>query len=143
MKFFSLVLLFIVVLTSCSDFLKGEQLDKIEQLNKTVDSIQTVLIENKIDEIDELSIESESVVSRIKENINSDTLNIKLAKNIDRYMIMYRSIGNLKTVYSKIKQNTKIEKTTLIQLERDIDNGNGGLIPCIRNFVISCISIVS
>jgi hypothetical protein len=125
MKFFSLFLLFSVLLASCSDLSKGEQLAKIEQLNKTVDSIQTVLIENKIDEIDELSIEAESVVSRIKENINSDTLDLKLAKDIDKYMIMFRSIGNLKTVYSQIKKNSKIEKITLIKLERDVDNGNG------------------
>jgi hypothetical protein len=125
MKFFSLFLLFSVVLTSCSDFSKGEQLDKIEQLNKTVDSIQTVLIENKIDEIEELSIEAESVVSRIKENINSDTLDLKLAKDIDKYTVMIRSIDNIKTLYTQIKKNSKIEKITLIKLERDIENGNG------------------
>ena len=125
MKIFSLIIIFIIVLTSCSDFSKGEQLAKIDQLNKTVDSIQTVLIENKIDEIDELSIEAESVVSRIKENLNSDTLDLKLAKNIDKYMNMFRSIGNLKTVYSQIKKNSKIEKIKLIKLERDVDNGNG------------------
>jgi hypothetical protein len=125
MRFISFILLFIVFLTSCSDFSKGEQLEKIEQLNKTVDSIQTVLIENKIDEINDLSIEAESVVSRIKENLNSDTLDLKLAKNIDKYMIMFRSIGNLKTIYSQVKKNSKIEKITLIKLERDIDHGNG------------------
>lgn len=125
MKIFSLFLLFSVALTSCSDLSKGEQLDKIEQLNKTVDSIQTVLIENKIEEIEELSIEAESVVSRIKENLNSDTLDLKLAKDIDRYMIMFRSIGNLKSVFSQIKKNAKLEKITLTKLERDIDHGNG------------------
>lgn len=117
--------MFGVALTSCSDLTKGEQLDKIEQLNKTMDSIQTVLIENKIDEIEELSIEAESVVFRIKENLNSDTLDLKLAKDIDRYMIMFRSIGNLKSVCSQIKKNAKIEKITLSKLERDIDHGNG------------------
>ena len=125
MRIFSLILLFIVVLTSCSDLSKGEQLAKIEQLNKTVDSIQTVLIENKIDEIEKLSIEAQSVVSRIKENLNSDTLDLKLAKDIDKYMVMFRSIGNIKTIYPQIKKSTKIEKITLIKLERDIDNGNG------------------
>ena len=87
------LLSFIVVsvfLVSCSDFSKGEQLESIAQLNKTVDSIETVLIENKIEDLEEISIDAETVTSRIKENLNSDTLDLKLAKKIDAYMQMYR-----------------------------------------------------
>ena len=124
MKLFSFIL-FSCLLASCSDFSKGEQLESIAQLNKTIDSIETVLIEHKIDEIEAISIDAETVVSRIKENLNSDTLGLKLAKKIDAYMHMYRSIGNLKKINSELKKFTKSEKITLKNLQKDIENGDG------------------
>jgi len=124
MKLLSFILLSFL-LASCSDFSKGEQLESIAQLNKTVDSIETVLIENKIDDISEIAIEAETVTSRIKENLNSDTLELSLAKKIDAYMRMYRSIGNLKKIHTELKKFTKAEKITLNNLQKDIDNGDG------------------
>ena len=124
MKFIAFVL-FSCLLASCSDFSKGEQLESIAQLNKTVDSIETVLIENKIEDLEEISIDAETVTSRIKENLNSDTLDLKLAKKIDAYMQMYRSIGNFKKIYSKLKVFTKEEKIVLNKLQKDIENGDG------------------
>ena len=79
MRFLSFIGL-TILLSSCSDFSKGEQLESIAQLNKTVDSIETVLIENKIEDLEEISLDAETVTSRIKENLNSDTLDLKLAK---------------------------------------------------------------
>ena len=123
MRFLSFIGL-TILLSSCSDFSKGEQLESIAQLNKTVDSIETVLIENKIEDLEEISLDAETVTSRIKENLNSDTLDLKLAKKIDAYMSMYRSIGNYKKIYSKLKLFTKEEKITLNKLQKDIENGD-------------------
>ena len=124
MKFFGFICLFIL-LASCSDFSKGDQLEAINNLNKTVDSIETVLIENNMDEINEISIEAESVISRIKENIKSDTLEISFAEKIDDYLTMYKSIEPLGEIYNTLRKNIKAEKIALIKLERDIDHGNG------------------
>lgn len=124
MKVFLFVLCF-AILSSCADFSKGSQLETIGQLNKTVDSIQTVLLENKIEEIEDLSIEAEAIITRIKENSGSDTIELTDAKQIDSYNRMYHSIEPLIANYPLLLTNIKKEKETLQKIQHDIENGFG------------------
>jgi len=115
----------ILLLVSCSDLKKGEQLETISVLNKSIDSIQTVLIENKLEEINQLEYEVEAVISRIKDNISSDTLELSLATKIDTYQRMYHSLSFLKSSYSLLKSSLIEEKKVLRKLKKDIKKGNG------------------
>lgn len=124
MKFFFFI--FVVFLfVSCSDIKKGEQLETIEILQKSLDSINTVLIENKFLELEKIGIESKAIETKIKENYSSDTIDVEFAEKLSTFKEMINSIEPLKNAYSKLLKNTKEEKSDLLKLKNDIENGNG------------------
>ena len=90
---FSLLLIF-----SCSDLSRGTQLKTVISLRQTVDSVETVLIENTLEEVDRYFKDAKIVESRIKENYNSDTISLELATKIDRYKDMMKNTVLLKAV---------------------------------------------
>ena len=104
---------------------KAEELASIESLHKSLDSITTVLIENNFTEIDDFTIESLEIAQKIKDNYNSDTINLTFAKKLDAYREMLLSFQPLKKAYSLLLKNTKKEKISLTKLKDDIINGNG------------------
>ena len=124
MKFLNLIF-FLLLFASCADMHKGEELASIESLHKSLDSITTVLIENNFTEIDDFTIESQEVAQKIKDNYNSDTINLTFAKKLDSYREMLLSFQPLKKAYSLLLKNTKKEKISLTKLRDDIINGNG------------------
>ena len=78
--YFSLFL----VLYSCSDFGKSGQLDSIEKMTKTIDSLSIVLEEYPIDKIEEISYDFAQNEERIQLNLKStDTINLDLGKKLD------------------------------------------------------------
>ena len=108
-------LLFICVLItffSCSDINKGEQLKVIETIQKSIDSVETVLIETSFDEVDRYFKEAKTVQSRIKENYNSDTISMDLAIKLDKYKNLVLKTPILQKSYFKIaiKLNLNVPK---------------------------------
>ena len=83
------------------------------------------MIENNFTEIDDFTIESLEVAQKIKDNYNSDTINLTFAKKLDAYREMLLSFQPLKKTYSLLLKNTKKEKISLTKLKNDIINGNG------------------
>jgi hypothetical protein len=124
MKFLNLIF-FLLLFASCADMHKREELASIESLHKSLDSITTVLIENNFTEIEDFTIESLEVAQKIKDNYNSDTINLTFAKKLDAYREMLLSFQPLKKAYSLLLKNTKKEKISLTKLKDDIINGNG------------------
>jgi hypothetical protein len=114
-----------LALASCTDLKKGEQLEAINKMEKTLDSIQTVLNENKIDTLAGLRIAANSVEIRIKNYYYSDTINLEFGKKMDAYKVMRRSLGPLGKSFATIKRGVDAERTTLENLKKDIENGNG------------------
>lgn len=121
-----LIFFFTVVLfSSCTDLDKGKQLDSISKMEKTLDSIQTVLNENKIDTLVGLKTAAGSVEIRIKNYYYSDTINLEFGKKMDSYKLMRRSLGPLGKSFSVIKNGVIAERTSLLNLKKDIENGDG------------------
>jgi len=121
-------LLFISVLItffSCSDLNKGEQLKAIENIQKSIDSVETVLIETSFDEVDRYFKDAKIVQSRIKENYNSDTISMDLAIKLDKYKNLVLKTPILQKSYFKIVKDTESFKTSVSKLYLDIENGNG------------------
>lgn len=121
-------LIFILVLLgtySCADIDKGKHLEAIENMNKSLDSIQTVLLENEIDTIAALSVATNSVELRIKNNYVSDTIDMELGRKMDAYKLMRKTLGPLGRSYHMIKTGVIEEKLTLEKLKTDIEKGNG------------------
>mgnify|MGYP006924836877 FL=1 len=120
--FFSLsVLLFV----SCSDLKKQDQLKTIDQLSKTVDSIQKIVLKSEIDSIIYRKTATQDVELRIKQNFHSDTLNLALGKKMDAYKVMRRKFGPLSRTYNTLKTGSADELNTLNLLKNDINSGSG------------------
>lgn len=117
---FSLLLIF-----SCSDLSRGTQLKTVISLRQTVDSVETVLIENTLEEVDRYFKDAKIVESRIKENYNSDTISLELATKIDRYKDMMKNTVLLKKNYGNIISDVEKLQLNLEHLQEDIDLGNG------------------
>lgn len=120
-----ILLLSIGLLYACSDVKKNEQLAKIDKMNVSLDSIQTVLFENEIDTIAALSVATNTVELRIKNNYEADTIDMELGKKMDAYKVMRRTLGTLGRSFSVIKNGVIAEKETLSILKSDIEKGNG------------------
>lgn len=120
-----LSILLILIAGSCSDLKKGEQLKAIDAMNTTLDSINTVLIENEIDTLPALITATIGVELRIKNNYYSDTIDMELGKKMDAFKRMRKMLGPLNNTFITLRTGTKEEKEILQKLKMDIENGNG------------------
>lgn len=114
-----------VSLASCSDLKKGEQLKSIDAMNKSVDSIETVLLENEIDTLSALITATVTLELRIKNNYYSDTIDMELGKKMDAFKRTRRRLGPISATFNSIRIGVKEEKDILEKLKADIENGNG------------------
>lgn len=124
MKYF-FVILAAVLLSSCTDLKKGKQLETIEKMNSSLDSIQTVLFQHEIDTIAALGVAANTLELRIKNNYYADTIDMALGKKMDAYKVMRRTFGPLGRSFSVIKNGVVAEKEVLKNLKSDIENGYG------------------
>lgn len=124
MKYF-LFILSIIALSSCSDLNKGKQLESIDKMNVSLDSIQTVLFQHEIDTIAALGVAANTLELRIKNNYYADTIDMALGKKMDAYKVMRRTFGPMGRSFSVIKNGVLSEKEVLKNLKSDIENGYG------------------
>ncbi|MBU2020336.1 MAG: hypothetical protein KJ941_11880 [Bacteroidetes bacterium] len=124
MKLFFLFII-IIVFTACTDLQKPKQLQAIQSMNKTLDSIQKVVTSNPLDSANEYSILSQGVELRIKNNYFADTINMELGKKMDAYKVMRRKWAPLGYDYRNLLAGVTETKESLRQLKHDIDNGDG------------------
>ena len=124
MKFVTFILT-VFILSSCADLKKGDQLALLDRLTKTVDSISTVLIENKYEDVHQISFECLEVEKKINENYASDTISVPFAQKLDQFKTMIASFDVLKRQFSSIKQAAKEEKSKLVSLSKDIESASG------------------
>jgi len=113
------------ILWSCSDLGRSKQLMAIDNMNKSLDSIQSVLKENEIDTLAALRVATNSVEIRIKNYYDADTIDMAFGKKMDAYKVMRRQLGSLSKNYSVIKNGVTDERVTLKNLKSDIDKGYG------------------
>ena len=124
MKFFYLLMLMFLIF-SCSDFTKGKQIKELTRMKQTIDSIETVLIEHKYEELDRYYKDALIVKSRIKENYYSDTISIEFAQKLDRYKLLMNQTPEIKKAYVKLLKSTDSERELLEKLISDINESNG------------------
>jgi hypothetical protein len=124
MKLLNLFLL-IFLLLSCVDLQKGSQLHQLEVLNKSLDSVTTVLIENKIEQLEAISRHARTIEKRINENYESDTIEFSFGKKMDAFKQMLASIEILEAHYKELSSHTSHTKQALDQLKNDIEHGDG------------------
>lgn len=120
--FIGICLLF---LTSCMDLETSNQLEAIASLNQTIDSVETVFNEHKLDSIATISLSAYDVENRIKKYYHSDTINLKLGRKMDAFKVMRRTLGPLGKSNQIIPKSIESERLKLKELKIDIENGDG------------------
>jgi Mg2+ and Co2+ transporter CorA len=94
-------------------------------MNKTVDSVETVLLENEIDTLSALITATVTLELRIKNNYFSDTIDMELGKKMDAFKRTRRRLGPLSNTFNSIRVGINEERDMLKKLKSDIENGNG------------------
>lgn len=125
MNKFVWLLAIIVGFSSCNSAEKQAKLDKITQLEKSVDSIETVLNKNVIDTIAGLKNATSQVELRIKAHLKISKVDMVLDQKMNRFKLMRKSLNPLGRNFNKIRRGILEEKTALSALKKDIENGAG------------------
>ncbi len=112
-------------IVSCADINKSGQLERIDALNATLDSIETIYNENKIDTISVISNRAWQVENRIKQNYVSDTINMELGKKMDAFKLMRKQLTPMSKSGTTVFNGIAEEREKLKELYNDIENGNG------------------
>lgn len=124
MKFlFSLSILLLVA--SCSDVHKPKQLEKIASIERSLDSLNKVILANPLDSATEYDRVSREVELRIKNHYYADTINLELGKKMNAYKVMRRKWSPLSLDFANLLNGVKETNESLRQLKHDIENGDG------------------
>jgi len=113
------------LLGSCADLQKKEQLEKITEMNQTLDSLEKELMNQKIDTLAQLKLSTSTVELRIKTYLVLDKVDAELGRKMDAYKLMRRAFGPLGSAFEKLRKAILEEREALKNLNSDIENGNG------------------
>lgn len=122
---FAISIVFMGSLVSCSDFKKGSYLESLEDLQKTVDSIETVLIENKIDTFPRLMTSVLMLELHLKDEIAADTLALDMAEKVNDFQRSIIDLKPLDSTYQSIFQAIPHQRFSLQLLENEVQNDSG------------------
>ncbi|MFN5911976.1 MAG: hypothetical protein ACK45H_11615 [Bacteroidota bacterium] len=127
MKKNQLLILFAVLslLFSCSDLQRKEHLAAIKGMRTSLDSLEKVLQDNQIDTLAGLITATMSLELRIKNNYESDTINMEFGRKMDAFKRARKRLKPIGAVYSNVRVGILEERDILKKLETDISNGNG------------------
>ncbi|MBI2260002.1 MAG: hypothetical protein HYU67_14015 [Flavobacteriia bacterium] len=121
-KIFLFVLLFLFI--SCNRS-KEKQLNKVNQLLSTCDSLENIYKLEKNDSIPYFIQGVMDVELKIKKNFTSDTVSLDFAKKINRFKMIRKKLKPI------LKQNMKFStafyelKQSILTLKKDIENNAG------------------
>jgi hypothetical protein len=122
-RFYIIPLLFFL-LFGCNTN-NDDQIQRIQSLSQSLDSLERTLIKNEIDTLAALGIATNAVELRIKNNYNLDSIDYAFGKKMDQYKVMRRSLGPLGKNYIEIKKGINEERSTLKNLSNDVSNNIG------------------
>lgn len=124
MRFLLFIALFFLVF-SCTDIKKSKRIERISAMEKSLDSIEKIMNNTKIDSLADMQLAAQGVELRIKNNYKLDTINLDFGKKMDDYKRMRRAIPKLKGNWDKIKKGISEMRKSLINLKTDFENNSG------------------
>jgi len=121
-----ILLLFVSVLTfACVDFNRDQLLRKVAKMNQHLLDLEGKLKDPRMNDVSTIKVNTMQTELRVKQNLHLDTINMELAKKLDAYKVMRRSIKPMLQQYLNVKQGIEEEKRVLKQLRKDINEGRG------------------
>ena len=137
-------------LAACGDLDKSKHLKAIAQMEKSLDSMDVVLKENRLDTLAGIRIASNAILTRLKTYYDVDTIDVELGIKMNKFRnirkaidpeedeegeeggeseeerehegIAHRTIGS---GFSIVRRGIEAESLALSTLKNDIENGNG------------------
>lgn len=128
MKFARFTFIFltaIVIFQSCTDLKKGGQLSTLDAFAKTIDSIEVVLNENRIDTLKNMHDAAQIMDERIAEFHSSDTLSLAFAMKLDEYKLMVETIPEIEMYQIELEKGINELRASISKLRTDISNASG------------------
>lgn len=121
-----ILLSFVGVLTfACVDFNRDQLLHKVAKLDQQLVDLEGKLQDERMNDVATIKLNTMQTELRIKQNLHLDTIDMALAKKLDAYKVMRRSIKPMLQQYLKVREGIKEEKRVLKQLSKDIKEGRG------------------
>ena len=117
------LLLSVLFLMSCSDLSKKNQIERIDALQVSVDSIEVVSIENQIHDIEVLQNHIDEVQEILAEC--NDTVSLDFALLIDEYKSTSEALIEYRDLNKIIDTNVVLIQSSLNKLKEDITDANG------------------
>lgn len=113
-------------LYSCADINKRSQLKELENVDQTIDSLLTILEDSNTDEFMEMLSRTKVVYKRIEANFPSDSIiDLDFALKLDEYKSLIPGFSSVIEEDSSLTQLLARQRVRIIQLRKDIENGNG------------------
>jgi Mg2+ and Co2+ transporter CorA len=121
-----ILLSFVGVFTfACVDFNRDYLLQKVSKIDQQLLEIEGKLKDERLNDVSTIKLNIMQTELRIKQNLHLDTIDIALAKKLDAYKGMRRSIKPMLQQYLKVREGINEEKRVLKQLRKDIKEGRG------------------
>jgi hypothetical protein len=120
------LLTFIGVFTfACVDFNREQLLQKVAKMDQQLLDLEGKIKDERMNDVSAIKLKTMQTELRIKQNLHLDTIDMALAKKLDAYKVMRRSIKPMLQQYLKVREGIKEEKRVLKQLHKDIKEGRG------------------
>lgn len=121
-----ILLSFVGVLTfACVDFNRDQLLQKVAKMDKHLIVLEGKLKDERMNELSAIKLNTMQTELRVKQNLHLDTIDLALAKKLDAFKVMRKSIKPMMQQYLQVKEGIKEERRVLKQLRGDIKEGRG------------------
>lgn len=112
------------LLLSCTDINRGQQIDRITASINSLDSIQSGLNNYQPGKYIPKHQLVQETIQRFKENV-TDTLAWQQGLTLDAYLQLNELFAEQDSMYFLLSENTKKEKSALLNLLNDVASNNG------------------
>ncbi len=114
-----------LLLASCHDVKKQQQLDRVNALLATADSIGNVWEIERTDPVQEILSDVYEVQQNIRENYNSDTISVEFSQKLEDYKMISKGLEFYLANEEALNFGPKQVKLTLNELKHDIEEASG------------------
>ncbi len=118
-------LLFVgILLISCSDLKKPEQLKKASEMLSDLTTFEKKLKDAAIDSTLENHVMEDSLIFKLKQ-FEQDTITVDMAKKMNRFKRLHETLPIARELQQQIFESIVAMKEDLEALKKDISEGNG------------------
>ncbi|HLU86548.1 MAG TPA: hypothetical protein VKZ44_02260 [Taishania sp.] len=120
-----MILILPILLVACSDFKKNKQLDQINDLKSTVDSLEGVWSQENLSEASALFDQCSRLIDSISLLYQDQLLDLESAKKIDVIKRCHHQLDDVLKLEKLLPTILVEKKSSLLKLKNDVEHGKG------------------